>query len=134
MPPYCVQKYYDFGVVNVIRTLFKDPLFCSLRGKGRDDSPDDLYGSDCAKDINTRSAGKFFQVSSSAYEIGYDGGQMFAFKIHSTGMAFLRWVPDAPLDFGVESALHKHAFTGGCLAVVEHALEGWGPCLEGGVE
>jgi hypothetical protein len=39
------QVFYDFGVENIIKLMFKDKAFCDLRTTGRDGNPDDFYGS-----------------------------------------------------------------------------------------
>ena len=86
------QRFYDFGVENVVRGMFMDPRFCSFRGEGRDNNPDDFYGSRYAQQINANTHGEFFEPDSSAYDLGFDFGEVFSFKKYSCGMLFIRCV------------------------------------------
>lgn len=72
--------------------MFMDPRFCTFRGTGRDNNPDDFYGSRYAQDINAKTSGEFFEPDSSAYDLGFDFGEVFSFKKYSCGMLFIRCV------------------------------------------
>ena len=85
--------FYYFGLENAVRKLFTDQQFCELRGGDRGcDKPDDFYGAAYARRINDQTNGELFRRQNSAYDIGFDFGQIFAFKQHSTGLQCLRCV------------------------------------------
>ena len=92
------QVYYDFGLANVIRKLFRDPEWAAGRGKGRDTSSAGFYGSPEAVRLNRVTGGLFAKDSSSAYELGMDFGQIFNFKTHSTGIVLLRRATGCSLE------------------------------------
>lgn len=90
--------FYYFGVGNVIRhKLFGNPWFCSVRGTCRDTDKTGYYGASEARRINAllRDKGADVQLTSSQnsiYELGFDFGQIFSFKVHSSGVLGIRWV------------------------------------------
>lgn len=92
LPPARSQKFYDFGVVNMIKLLFMDPAFCKLRTTGRTSQADDFFGSEYARRINDATNEQLFMLENSPYDIGFDCGQMFSFKQHSFGLVVIRCV------------------------------------------
>ena len=85
-----MQVFYFFGVKESIKKLFAKPEWCALRGTGRDTSAAGFYGSREAQRLHDETGGRFSAPSSSAYELGFDYGQIFNFKTHSTGIMVLR--------------------------------------------
>jgi hypothetical protein len=86
------RAYYDFGVEQIIRKLFNNPTWCSLRGKDRDTaSNEQYYGAADAQRINKQFKGMLFDKDNSAYELGFDFGQIFTFKNHSSGLLMMRY-------------------------------------------
>lgn len=63
-----------------------------MRATDRDTSQAGLYGSDAATMLDGISGGLFTSADSSAYELGFDFGQIFNFATHSTGILVLRYV------------------------------------------
>ncbi|KAK9906510.1 hypothetical protein WJX75_003063 [Coccomyxa subellipsoidea] len=84
------KVFYFFGVKESIKKLFAKPEWCALRGTGRDTSAAGFYGSREAQRLHDETGGRFSAPSSSAYELGFDYGQIFNFKTHSTGIMVLR--------------------------------------------
>lgn len=84
------QRFWYLGVDNIIRTMFQDPLFCRFRGRGRDNQPDDFYGSRMAEHIDAKTNGQLLQGANSAYDLGFDFCQVFSFKTHSSGILLMR--------------------------------------------
>ena len=73
------------------RKLFKNPAWCEHRGRGRDTSDASTwYGAEDAKRINNMTGGQLFEADNSAYELGFDFGQVFTFKTHSAGIMCIR--------------------------------------------
>lgn len=54
------------------------------------DSNEGYYGAADAHRINGLTNGMLFDKNNSAYEIGFDFGQIFAYKNHSSGLLMLR--------------------------------------------
>ena len=94
MWPLFLQYFYDFGVENIINgKLFGNPAWCALRGKGREPgSAESYYGAADAHRIDSKCGGMLNDPSNSAYEIGFDFGQIFSFKNHSSGLLCIRSV------------------------------------------
>jgi hypothetical protein len=86
------QKFYYFPVEEVIKKMFKNPAWCEARGRGRDTTDDsNWYGASDAHRINQITGGQLFDPNNSAYELGFDYGQVFTFKTHSAGIMCIRW-------------------------------------------
>ena len=84
--------FWDLGIENIIRNkMFKNPAWTALRGtqRGLGDKAC-WYGADDAVSINQACGGMLFHPDNSAYEIGFDFGQIFTFKNHSSGMFCIR--------------------------------------------
>lgn len=78
-----------FGVAHSIRRLFGSAEFCATRAKDRGGSP--WWNSPEARRLGEAIGGGLFEDSStSPYALGFDFAQMFAFRVHSTGIIMLR--------------------------------------------
>ena len=71
--------------------MFLNPDWAALRGKER--RTDDVahwYGASDARRINTVCRGQLYHLDNSAYDLGFDFGQVFVFKNHSAGILCIR--------------------------------------------
>ncbi len=87
------QAFFDLGICNVVRLMFKDKDFVKQREKylaDRELWKDDFYGSACARAIDEKTGGQLFFPDNGVYELGHDFGEMFSFKSHSSGLICIR--------------------------------------------
>jgi hypothetical protein len=87
---------------------FGNPTFCSVYNQELEDEKKDparFWGSAEAGRMNDTTKGVFFDWKSGAYELGYDGAQVFNFCKHTTGFIFIR-----PLNIP-ERMRSQHQFT-----------------------
>jgi len=85
------KRYWDFGLEGVIRNrCFADHEWCKLRGTCRNEFTGDFYSSAEAQRIDRCTGGALSNPDNSAYELGFDFGQMFGSKVHSSGVLGLR--------------------------------------------
>ena len=77
--------------------MFGNVNWCLLRSTGRAEKDSSgYYGAADAKriDRHLQSMGSDVRLSdqcNSIYELGFDFGQMFTFKVHSSGIMAIRW-------------------------------------------
>lgn len=87
-----LQRYYDFGLTNLIRQLFANPSYCQARGEGRASDDSGYYGCEDAKRINQLTGGQLFDSKNSGYDLALDWAQVFTFAKWSQGLLMLRHV------------------------------------------
>ena len=84
--------YYDFGLQEVIKSLFGDKDFCKLRTTGRGSPDNDFYQSTEFQRLDAATGNRAGEHSSSCWEIGLDWANIFDRKSHSTGVLGIRCV------------------------------------------
>ena len=80
--------FYYFGLENALRHLFADPEWRKVRAKDRASAG--FYTSKYAEKLDAATDNQFSLPGNSAYEIGFDNGQLFNFSQHSTGLMTIR--------------------------------------------
>jgi len=86
-----LQEYYDFGLQEVVQSLFANPQWAALRGTGRNMCSGGLYGSTMSQELNAKTNGALYKEENSIWELGFDFCQIFNFAKHSTGVVFIRY-------------------------------------------
>ena len=101
------QEFWYLGIDNVIRTLFADPDWMKLHGRHRGDfvTAADLHGASMCTGINARTNGKFDELGSSGYELGFDFCQIFTSSQHSIGNVFARYALGFSCGFFTEGMI-----------------------------
>jgi hypothetical protein len=88
------KVFWHLGLGNAIRDrFFGDKMWSRLRGCGRE-APLQYYSSKEAERLNAAVGGKLFKADNSAYDIGFDSGQVYINRNWSTGVIAIRrvWV------------------------------------------
>ena len=85
-----MQRYYDFGLSNVIQKLFNKPGYCKARGQGRATDETGYHGCEDAQRINQLTNGKLLNINNSGYDLALDWAQVFTFAKWSQGLLMLR--------------------------------------------
>lgn len=89
---YVPQKvFYYFGLHHTVQShFFSNPVWCSMRGKGRDEFKHDFYGSQEARRLNASVGGVLFHEDNSVYQVGMDFAEPFNTRSYSTGVVGIR--------------------------------------------
>jgi hypothetical protein len=86
------KVFWHLGIQRAIKDcLFGNAQWSRLRGQGRT-APMQYYTSAEAERLNNAVQGRLFHVDSSAYEIGFDNGQIFTNRVWSSGVVAIRQV------------------------------------------
>lgn len=86
------RKFWYLGIPAVVRDVwFKNPTWCGLRARGCADEVGGFWASAEAERLQ-REFPAFGTRDSVALELGFDFGQLFAFKMHSCGVIAMRSV------------------------------------------
>ena len=85
------KVFYYFGLHFTVQSqFFANPVWCSMRGKGREEFQHDFYSSQEAIRLNTALGGSLFHQDNSVYQIGMDFAEPFNTRSYSSGVVGLR--------------------------------------------
>jgi hypothetical protein len=86
------KVFWYLGMAGTIKDhLFADPKWCDMRATARQ-TPHDFYSSAEAKRLDKMLGEQLSSPDNSAYELGFDFGQCFAFRQYSVGVLGFRCV------------------------------------------
>ena len=85
------KVFYYFGLHHTVQSqFFANPVWCSMRGKGREEFKHDFYSSPEAARLNAAVDGCLFHEDNSAYQIGMDFAEPFNTRSFSSGVVGVR--------------------------------------------